>query len=414
MTLEQALGTAVDAGLQTPASSLQPPTPTNPRLTEALLFRLWAGQRFPESALVTAQGTPLRVLQPGRAGRGAGPDFRDAIIAPPSGPLLRGDVELHVRAADFAAHGHAGDARYNGVVLHVVFAGGGRAETTLASGRRVPIVALSPWLERRAQEIEGWLQRPTLWREPCHDAVARLGRDAVISFLEERSATNASRMREEALASLIESLGPGEALYRALLDSVAYGGHSSLAGRAESLPYAELQDSLDAEAGAGRAALAEHLLVSRLQPQPWRTAVRPANRPERRLAGLARLLARHHPLEPLRGRTFPTPSRERSSRAGRRRHTSAARARSSCSPTPSCPGRRRAPPGWNRIEDAADARSAFAALPRPATTARSRSWRRNLRDGGRPLPLTARRQQGLLALYKSECSRGGCGRCHLS
>ncbi len=32
-----------------------------------------------------------------------------------------GDVEFHVHAADWIVHGHQQDARYNAVVLHVVF-----------------------------------------------------------------------------------------------------------------------------------------------------------------------------------------------------------------------------------------------------------------------------------------------------
>ncbi|MDZ4278881.1 MAG: DUF2851 family protein, partial [Dehalococcoidia bacterium] len=88
-----------------PATSDQSPTTSNDRapLSEATLATLWAGQRFPESALVTGESVQLRVLHPGRRGRGAGPDFRDALIALPSGAVLRGDVELHVRASDFRA-----------------------------------------------------------------------------------------------------------------------------------------------------------------------------------------------------------------------------------------------------------------------------------------------------------------------
>jgi hypothetical protein len=378
-----------------------------PRLTEALLFRLWAGQRFPESALVTAQGVPLRVLQPGRAGRGAGPDFRDAIIAPPSGPLLRGDVELHVRAADFVSHGHAADARYNRVVLHVVFDGGTSRQTRLASGRSVPVVPLLPWLERRAQEIEGWLQSPMLWREPCQDAVARLGRDTVLTFLESLGDERFAQ-REDALADLIERHGAPEALYRALLEAVAYGGDRSLPDIADSLPYGELAGRFEATTPGDRAALAERLLISHLHRGEGGPAMRPANRPERRVSGLAVLLARHHPLDPQAalpkgdGRALiaawsapPHIGRSRAIELLTNAVLPWAAARAQ---------------GLGRDEDAAGARRAFAALPRPASYGSLAFLEENLRVG----PLNARRQQGLLALYKSECTTGGCGRCRLS
>jgi Protein of unknown function (DUF2851) len=414
LKLEQALGTGVDAGLHPPSSNLQPPrAPADqPRLTEALLFRLWAGQRFPASALATTEGTPLRVLQPGRPGRGAGPDFRDAIIAPPRGRLLRGDVELHVRAPDFVAHGHANDPRYNNVVLHVVYDSAGRRSTTLASGRDVPIVPLRPWLERRSRELAGWLERPTLWREPCQDAVARLGRDEVAEFLDalgdERFAA-----RRTALSPLITERGAGETLFRALLEGLSYGGDRSLLEQiADALSYAALSRELDRAGSEGeRAAAAGRLLRNALPGLGHGTIVgRPANGPERRLSGLAKLLARHHPLEPVAAGL-----------AGSSRELVAAW----CAPPDI--GRSRAielltnavlPWAAARAkrlglpDDAA--RAAFASLPRPAHYGVLAFLERNLTEAGDPLPLSARRQQGLLALYKSECSTGGCGRCRLS
>ena len=57
---------------------------------------------------------------PGRPNPGAGPDFLDAVFVTDAGETLRGDVEVHVSARDWYAHGHHTDPNYNGVVLHVV------------------------------------------------------------------------------------------------------------------------------------------------------------------------------------------------------------------------------------------------------------------------------------------------------
>ena len=465
-------GASLDAGQDRPSPSDQSlATSDQPLPSEATLVRLWAGQRFPASALVTRQGVPLRVLHPGRRGRGAGPDFRDALIATPSGGLLSGDVELHVRASDFQAHGHGRDRRYNGVVLHLVFEDDAVEDTRLASGRRAPVVALGPWLRRRAGELEAWLAHPSLWREPCHDALARLGREEVLRTLEELG-DRRFREREAALADAVRSRGPGEALYRALLSSLGYGGDRGLFDEvAVALPWRELATRLTsgrmgqeergvvAEAlllgAAGllpsqRGAEARHPYESGLEER-WRAfppehprapppvapaSIRPANHPARRLAGLAQLLARHGASED--GLAVPDASLEAPASGlvaawtvpapGYWRRYLAPGVETARSPG-ALIGRGRAiellvnavlpwaaarAEARGESEQAERARACFARLPRPGSYGALAFLEANLRPAGRPLPLDVRRQQGLLALYKTECTQGGCGRCPLS
>lgn len=463
-----------------PTGEQRPATSEPPPLSEAVLVRLWAGQRFPASALVTRQGVPVRVLHPGRRGRGAGPDFRDALIATPSGGLLRGDLELHVRASDFRAHGHHRDRRYDGVVLHVVFEDDLAEDTHLASGRRAPVVALAPWARKRAEELAAWLAGPGLWREPCHNAVARLGREEVLRKLE---ALGDRRFREQeaALAVALREQGPGEALYRALLAGLGYGGDRRLLEAvAELLPWRELASRLASAPSGEQAVLTEALLlgVAGLLPsqrgaepgdrhemgleEQFRirgrglllaqgplpggaptsassvepSAVRPANHPARRLAGLAQLLVRHGLI--LREGAAPGgPLEEPVSRLiadwtvpaqGYWQRCLAPGATTS-RPPGALIGRGRAIEllvnallPWAAAEaeargdsdGAARARACFARLPRPSPYGALAFLEANLRTDGGPLPLDARRQQGLLALYKTECTQGGCGRCPLS
>ena len=450
-------------GERTPTSDQRPATSDPPRPSEATLAHLWAGQRFPASALVTRQGAPLRVLHPGQRGRGAGPDFRDALIATPSGGLLRGDVELHVRASDFQAHGHGGDGRYNGVVLHVVFEDDAGEDTRLASGNRVPVVALAPWVRRRASELESWLAGPGLWREPCHDAVARLGEERVLQSLEELGDARFQE-KESALAAAIRARGPGEALYRALLAGLGYGGARPWPGEvAEALLWPELCGRIASAAEGERGVLAEALLLGAAGLLPsqgggapahpheerlealWSAAGpthtptvsvepnsgRPANHPARRLAGLGRLLARHNwhetGLELVEMSIAQLVADWTVAADGYWRQYVA----------PGLPAKR--PPGaligrsraiellanavlpWRAAlaeaqgdaERAERSRASFARLPRPASYGVLGFLETNLRGTTRTW-LDARRQQGLLALYKMECTQGGCGRCPLS
>jgi len=392
-------------------------------LTEADLSTLWAGQRFPAAALVTRAGAPVRVLHPGRAGRGAGPDFRDAILDVPSGAVpnggapaggvLRGDVELHVRASDFRTHGHERDHRYDRVVLHVVFEDDADEETLLACGRRVAVVALAPWVRRRAHELSGWLAAPRLWREPCHDAIARLGPEAVLKLLDE---LGEQRFRERAVALVeqIQRLGPAEALFRALLEGLGYGGNTTLmaqiSGRAA---WSEISAMLEASRPDAHAI--EALLVTSAGSLLEGHTGRPANHPARRISGLAALVVRQRMLfinapdlsllelspgdlivaftvAPLIGR----------SRAIELLTNAALPWAAALAST------------RDRSDLLAEAFARYTELPRPARYGALGFLETNLRNGDKPLAINARRQQGLLTLYKSECTQGGCGRCALS
>jgi hypothetical protein len=443
-----------------------------PGMCEATLAELWTGQRFPASALVTRQGVPVRVLHPGRRGRGAGPDFRNALIATPSGRILQGDVELHVRAGDFQAHGHQRDPRYDGVVLHVVFEDDEAEDTRLASGRRAPVVALAPWLQRRARQLATWLEGPALWREPCHDAVARLGRDRVVQTLETLGDAR-FREREAALVDDLRARGPGEALYRALVASLGYGGDRGLSvGLAEGMPWRDLSAELASMQQKEKDILAEALLLGAAELLPsqvgaepghpregrweehWRHhepmakaprrrtgagttgSLRPANHPARRLAGLAELLVRHGPCfedgaparEALEGRpsqlikawTVPAQGywREHLAPGVTARRTPGAlvgRGRAiELLVNAVLPWAAAQAEAGGEPDRAARARASFAGLPGPGRYGALAFLEANLGTGGESLALGARRQQGLLALYKAECTSGGCGRCPLS
>jgi len=75
-------------------------------------------RRAPGAGLAERAATwPL--LRPGRAGRGPGPDVREALFLLPSGVPQAGDVEVHLRASDFLRHGHHRDPAHDGVLLHL-------------------------------------------------------------------------------------------------------------------------------------------------------------------------------------------------------------------------------------------------------------------------------------------------------
>jgi hypothetical protein len=267
-------------------------------MNEGLVRRLWMAGGWPTGLPRAVDGTTLQVVYAGRTGSGAGPDLLDAIVALPDGRLLRGDVEIHNRASEWFRHGHDDDPRYARVVLHVVWRDDvGRPVRRAAAADQPELltVALREQPERLLferlavvpddQRYHDWLRTlPAAERGLLLD---RLG--------DERLAVKAARIGAD-----LHGLGAEEALYRALLDALGYSQNRRPFGRlAELLPAAELgtiargqRFEEDAE-GAVLTALLD-AAWRRMAPGEWElVGVRPANRPARRMAALARLVVRH-------------------------------------------------------------------------------------------------------------------------
>jgi hypothetical protein len=97
----------------------------DPRWTERHLQCVWYDTRLRPELLATLDGEAVEVVQPGRWNLEAGPDFLGAELRVGAARrVVRGDVEVHVRQADWERHRHGRDARYAGVVLHVTYYAG--------------------------------------------------------------------------------------------------------------------------------------------------------------------------------------------------------------------------------------------------------------------------------------------------
>ena len=281
------------------------------------LCRLWAAQALPAGALVTTDGEPLQVIYPGRRSGAGGPDFRGAILSDAAGRVRPGDVEVHLRSRDWITHGHRADPAYNDVVLHVVVDDDG-TPCLRANGRPVPVLALGAWVaEPLATAAAG-----SAAALPCR-VLPALGTRDVHSIVQA-----AGRTRLEAKAAALEAqiavLGAEQALFTALLDAAGYSRNRVPCGMlAERLPVERLQHLLAGKTPERAMSIATAVLLGLaglLQPgadgdllalwagyaalwslpplrsDVWiRAGVRPANRPEVRLRGIATLVARHAP-----------------------------------------------------------------------------------------------------------------------
>ncbi len=133
--------------------------PRGPRRDERWLAGVWDKQSFERRQLRTTLGLAFKVVFPGMCTGGAGPDFRDAILALPDGSLLRGDVELHLESSGWRQHGHDRDPAYDRVLLHVVL----EDDVPAHNSRGEPVLTLElagRLKPRRLAEPKGMLAAP--------------------------------------------------------------------------------------------------------------------------------------------------------------------------------------------------------------------------------------------------------------
>ncbi|MBI4084027.1 MAG: DUF2851 family protein [Candidatus Lambdaproteobacteria bacterium] len=295
---------------------------------ENLLHACWAQQLWTGKGLRTVDGRPLEVLFPGWLNRGPGPDFTDAQLAVDQ-TEYRGDVELHVDARSWRAHGHERDPAYARVVLHVVARGADGPPPETAAGRPPLVLDVSPFLHPEAgallREPEELLRRYEELPGRCGLRAALAGQEALERVIAHAAEVRA-RAKAERLAPLWQQgVADEEILFRLIFQSLGYRPYAeAFRALAERFPLARIQPWLDRPEGESRAAvlgcwlgalgllpgIADEVapeakgeigtlraswqaLGERPQPTPVRRASsRPWNAPERRVAGLFHHLRR--------------------------------------------------------------------------------------------------------------------------
>ncbi|HET7737070.1 MAG TPA: DUF2851 family protein [Tepidiformaceae bacterium] len=367
-----------------------------PERESALAARWFAGIRGP---LRLEDGRSLHVVFPGVPGAGPGPDATGAILDA-AGDLLRGDVEFHLLASGWEAHGHPRDPAYTSVVLHVVAHNDSRALSTHhSSGRAIPLLVLPP---------AGQGQFPPPFTPPCSIAAHHV---PVLPTLE-RLALRRLRMKAARAQPLIAATSPANALYALLLETLAGpANRAAFASLARRLPLAALLASVDDRpSGASRTlALTAALRGEAASLSLRRAGLRPMASPARRLESAARLVALlwpssspawpaalAHPLDP---RALLRTLRVE----GIGRPVAIELAVNAVLPVALASG----------LLPESAAHATLRALPSPGTYGRLRRLESWLATGSRPFT-SAAALQGALLLHNDYCTAGRCGRCPLS
>jgi hypothetical protein len=256
--------------------------------------------------------------------------------------LARGDVEIHLRCADWYSHGHDSDPRYNTVALHVVLWPLGVKPVTRADGVTISTLVLADYITLPTPEL---LERitplvpnlGTLSEEPCWQRTQSWPIERLLGQIE---VAGDARLEEKAArmeAGLDVNGSPDEVFYAGLLDALGYSANREpMRALATALPLASLLTLPLTADEKERAMLLEAALLgaagllpsqrSDISTSDWATSeyvedierlwqssapalslslhkgavegwqwdrVRPANSPPRRLAAAACLIARY-------------------------------------------------------------------------------------------------------------------------
>jgi hypothetical protein len=139
---------------------------------EAMVHDLWQWQQFEREGLLTERGEEVSVIHPGLPNKGDGPDFSDARIHI-DGVAWIGQVEIHLASADWYAHNHHLDERYNSVVLHVTLdADAWTGSLRRKDGSVIPEVVLAPRLNAPLRALVYEFRTRERTGLPCSPAFA--------------------------------------------------------------------------------------------------------------------------------------------------------------------------------------------------------------------------------------------------
>jgi len=445
-------------------------------LLEVQIIQNWQDQLWDRPDLVTEDGEPVKVVYPGRLNGDGGADFTDAVIATKQG-RIKGDIEFHVKSSNWRAHGHHHDPAYNRVVLHIVFWNDTGGPAHLQNGKRIPTLELSKYLRRPNGKHPASSRRPAYSGMPCQKATGHRDTGLLAEFLdqagEERFLAKAAGFQ-----ATLAHTEAAEALYQALMGALGYAKNKSpFLELARRLPLRALEVITKSEAteteclarqqalllgtagllpsqcrhrhpagnGDGWVGQLERIWAATRQTgimseQDWYFArVRPSNLPPRRIAAMSYLLLRYRKsgmLEKAIARVGETPAVNGSRSleeflvvtsdgywADHFDPTLPSRTRA-----PSLLGHRRAADiavnvilpfafAWGKLashqELARKSLGLYQNYPRLAINALEKHMRHQLSLNS-DLIDSARRQQGLIHIYRTLCSQGRCQQCPIS
>ncbi len=315
------------------------PASSGAQISERLLRCIWYDKLYDQQKLATRDGRKVIVHSPGTWNLESGPDFVRAEVSIGTA-RLKGDIELHINPAGWRLHKHSLDKRYDRVILHVTLTSSAKPESPMTShGVAIPEAALWKCLTDDLKVLkcalcpEEYPYKSLRNFGRCHGLLEQSPREVALRLL---SAAGDARIiaKQRRFSYEAEKENLDQVAYAALLEGMGYKAYREQFGQlARKLPYGQLRErilSTDVGGPAEQVFVTQALLmgaagflgdakradsldsreyVTSMRRQ-WRShgfkdlkgsdiaweswAVRPANNPQRRIAGVSHILARSY------------------------------------------------------------------------------------------------------------------------
>lgn len=304
------------------------------RVPEKVIRCIWNDQMFCTPSLKTWEGQKLEIVYPGYWNFGKGPDFTSATIKV-NGKVYEGDVELHVYSTDWIAHGHSSNPDFDNVILHVyMWQGRGKETRSIVKKKGLPFqFEIKNYLTKGILDLNDELDFESypvlnhLNYGLCHQPLAQLSEEKLTQLLNAAGDARVFTKMERFHDSIIIE-GYEQTFYRGVAEALGYPENKqAFQTLADILPLSDLTGlipekirkaekvlhyqallfglsglmSNEAKEKAGFKKLLpiwntyrDRIPRSPLTKKDWSfRAIRPANYPYRRIAGLAHLIIRH-------------------------------------------------------------------------------------------------------------------------
>jgi len=191
---------------------------------EKLLQKIWQRGEYDRDKASTVDGRHVQVLHSGKWNLLGGPDFKGARLRLGDGPVVTGDIELHLHAEGWAEHRHAGDGAYDGVILHVVLFPPEAGHATEGARGEIPVLVLLPLLLHDLEEfaaedaVENLANRPV---SHVQDVLGALCTEDLMALLR-RNADRRWQQKVHFARLRVRRLGWEEACHHAALEILGY------------------------------------------------------------------------------------------------------------------------------------------------------------------------------------------------